>query len=58
MKHILKCISCSIYTMKEKCPKCGKATVLSKPAKFNPKDPYGDYRRTAKKELLTKKRVS
>ncbi|MBW2980181.1 RNA-protein complex protein Nop10 [Candidatus Woesearchaeota archaeon] len=55
MKHILKCVDCKIYTMKEKCPSCGKATVLSKPAKFNPKDPYGDYRRKAKKDLLIKK---
>jgi len=41
--------------MKEKCPGCGKATVLSKPAKFSPKDPYGGYRRKAKKDLLIKK---
>ena len=40
--------------MKDTCPECGKATSISKPAKFNPKDPYGDYRRKAKKELLTK----
>ena len=55
MKHILKCVDCGIYTMKEKCPGCGKAAVLSKPAKFSPKDPYGDYRRKAKKDLLVKK---
>lgn len=57
MKHLLKCIDCDVYTMKEKCPTCGKATALSKPAKFNPKDPYGGYRRTAKKELLAKKGI-
>ena len=54
MKHLLKCADCKTYTMKDTCPECGKATSISKPAKFNPKDPYGDYRRKAKKELLTK----
>ena len=55
MKHLLKCVDCDIYTMKIVCPKCGKATALSKPAKYSVKDAYEDYRRKAKKELLTKK---
>ncbi|MBW2983752.1 RNA-protein complex protein Nop10 [Candidatus Woesearchaeota archaeon] len=54
MRHILKCIDCKTYTMRKKCPSCDKGTVSSKPAKFSPKDPYGDYRRKAKKESLIK----
>jgi H/ACA ribonucleoprotein complex subunit 3 len=41
--------------MNDACPKCGKTTASSKPAKFSPKDAYGNYRRKAKKESLIKK---
>jgi len=54
MKHILKCVSCSNYTLKEKC-KCGNNAVTPKPAKYTPEDKYGKYRREAKKDNLTKK---
>jgi len=47
MKHILKCESCGKYTMNEKCS-CGGKALNPKPAKFNPEDDYGDYRRKAK----------
>ncbi|OIO61516.1 ribosome biogenesis protein [Candidatus Woesearchaeota archaeon CG_4_10_14_0_2_um_filter_33_10] len=54
MKHILKCISCGNYTLKEKC-KCGCKAVTPKPAKYTPEDKYGNYRREAKKDNLIKK---
>lgn len=37
--------------MEETCPKCGSKTVSPAPAKYSPEDPYGEYRRKAKKEM-------
>ena len=54
MKHILVCSKCRQYTMQGKCPKCGIETENPKPAKYNPDDPYGDYRRKAKEDLFKK----
>lgn len=51
MKHILKCTACGSYTLKETCA-CGSKTAVPKPAKFSPEDPYGNYRRQAKHEIL------
>jgi H/ACA ribonucleoprotein complex subunit 3 len=36
------------YTMKDACPKCGKATARAGPAKYSPQDAYGVYRRRLK----------
>jgi H/ACA ribonucleoprotein complex subunit 3 len=49
MAKILKCKKCAIYTMESTCPKCKAETVTAEPAKFSPKDPYGEYRRKYKK---------
>ena len=48
MKHILKCKKCGQYTMKDKCPKCEIKTENPKPAKYDPTDRIGKYRRLAK----------
>ncbi|HZX44585.1 MAG TPA: RNA-protein complex protein Nop10 [Candidatus Nanoarchaeia archaeon] len=48
MRHILKCQDCKTYTLKEKCPNCGKEVLRPQPPKFSPLDKYGDYRRRAK----------
>jgi H/ACA ribonucleoprotein complex subunit 3 len=53
--HILKCASCGRYTLKEKCPLCGKDAIQPMPAKYSPEDPYGKYRREAKKSMLKEK---
>jgi len=53
MRHILKCSRCGEYTMKEDCD-CGGRAVSVRPAKFSLEDPYGNYRRKAKKEILKK----
>jgi len=50
MNLIKKCFSCEIYTLKEKCPKCGKKTRTPHPPKFSPEDKYGKYRRKAKEK--------
>lgn len=50
MKHILKCLKCGKYTLKEKCS-CGGKAVSAKPAKYSPEDKFGKYRRLAKKEM-------
>lgn len=55
-KHILKCISCSSYTMKETCS-CGGKAVTSKPPKYSPEDKYGEYRREVKKKELVEKEL-
>lgn len=52
MKHILKCTSCSKYTLEKS---CHGETVLPIPAKFSIEDKYGEYRRKVKKEELKKK---
>ena len=38
--------------MKKKCSKCNEKTINPRPAKFSPDDPYGDYRRKAKRKQL------
>ena len=46
---LLKCQACGFYTLKEPCSRCqGKATRPG-PAKYGPEDPYGKYRRMAKR---------
>lgn len=47
MKHVLKCIKCNKYTMKEVCD-CGSKTLLSRPLKYSPDDKFVSYRRKAK----------
>ncbi len=54
-RHILKCPTCTGYTMKAACPKGGVATVTSRPPKYSPEDKFGGYRRKAKKMLETEK---
>lgn len=50
MKHILKCVKCGEYTMKERCSVCDAECVSPKPVKYSPEDKYGNYRREVKKE--------
>ncbi|NLI61797.1 MAG: RNA-protein complex protein Nop10 [Methanosarcinaceae archaeon] len=42
---ILKCKSCNLYTLKIKCPKCGKKASSPKPMRYSPEDKWGKYRR-------------
>jgi H/ACA ribonucleoprotein complex subunit 3 len=37
------------------CTKCKEKTIPMIPAKYSPEDPYGKYRREAKKEMLKEK---
>ncbi|MFB6086119.1 MAG: RNA-protein complex protein Nop10 [Halodesulfurarchaeum sp.] len=37
-----------VYTLADSCPACGEKAVNSAPAKFDPGDPYGEYRRALK----------
>ena len=53
MKHILKCIHCGIYTMKE--THCNDKTIRVIPPKYSPEDKYGDYRRKVKRPQLEEK---
>jgi len=39
------CRSCGRYTLRAACPECGAATRTPHPARFNPSDRYGKYRR-------------
>ncbi|MEA2037397.1 MAG: RNA-protein complex protein Nop10 [Nanoarchaeota archaeon] len=52
MNHIFICNSCGTYTMKDKCIKCGEATVRKIPPKYSSDDKYGKYRRQVKSESL------
>jgi len=38
-----------VYTLGDTCPECGADAVNSAPAPFSPEDPYGEYRRQAKR---------
>lgn len=60
-KHVLlhRCSSCGMYTLRaDRCPYCGGTPGAAHPAKFSPEDPYGEYRRKMKLEMLFRKRVT
>jgi len=39
------CRSCDRYTFQERCPNCSSPTRTPHPARFDPGDRYGKYRR-------------
>jgi H/ACA ribonucleoprotein complex subunit 3 len=39
------CRACDRYTLRAECPKCGESTRTPHPARFDPGDRYGKYRR-------------
>ncbi len=39
------CRSCTRYTLRAACPQCGLPTRTPHPARYNPTDRYGKYRR-------------
>ncbi|MCI4365093.1 MAG: RNA-protein complex protein Nop10 [Thermoplasmata archaeon] len=39
------CRACVRYTFKAQCPECGTPTRTPHPARYNPTDRYGKYRR-------------
>lgn len=39
-----------VYTLSGACPECGAEAVNAAPAPFNPEDPYGEYRRRARRD--------
>lgn len=55
VEHIHKCISCAHYTLEDKCPSCGSATIMPRPPKYSPDDKYAQMKREIKKEELKKK---
>lgn len=46
MKKMRRCGVCRGYVLSES--HCGSRTVSAHPARFNPNDPYGEYRRRAR----------
>ncbi|NYZ74473.1 ribosome biogenesis protein [Candidatus Micrarchaeota archaeon] len=46
MKKMRFCGVCQSYTLSGS--HCGAQTLSAHPARFNPNDPYGDYRRRVK----------
>ncbi|MCG7853410.1 MAG: RNA-protein complex protein Nop10 [Methanosarcinaceae archaeon] len=38
--------------MEETCPKCSGKAINPRPARFSPLDPYGKYRRLAKRSRM------
>ncbi len=48
------CKTCKMYTLKERCGRCGGKAVKPHPARFSPQDPYGEYRRRLKWEVMEK----
>ncbi len=49
-----KCNGCGIYTLEDKCPKCGGPLHVIYPPKYSIEDKYGKYRRKLKKESMNK----
>ena len=49
--EILRCTSCSQYTLRPHCPRCSQSAITPKPAKYSPEDKYGEWRRKAKLSL-------
>ena len=45
-----KCKKCNIYTIQDKCPKCGGNLNVIYPPKYSIEDKYGKYRRKLKEE--------
>jgi len=39
------CRSCESYSFRDRCPKCGTTTSTPHPARYDPGDRYGKYRR-------------
>ncbi|MFQ5800847.1 MAG: RNA-protein complex protein Nop10 [Candidatus Hydrothermarchaeales archaeon] len=48
------CRGCKRYTLKKRCGRCGGKTVNPHPARFSLQDPYGEYRRKLKLEVMAK----
>lgn len=44
-----KCLPCSLYTLKDSCPKCDSPTVMPIPARYSPEDRFGEYRRAMRR---------
>ena len=51
MKKIKMCPEDRLYTLKDKCSKCGTETIITAPPKFSVDDKYAGYRREAKEKL-------
>lgn len=47
---IQRCTDCGTYTLADECPVCDSETGSSAPPRFSPEDPYGEQRRTMKRE--------
>lgn len=41
---MLRCVECGRYSLGDKCPSCGGATVTVHPARYSPDDRYARYR--------------
>lgn len=52
MRHIMRCQSCGVYTLRDMCSQCSSKTIIPKPAKYSPEDHYAAYRRKAKEVQL------
>lgn len=48
MKKLRVCKYDDTYTMKEKCPKCGRETNTAHPPRYSQEDKYAEYRRREK----------
>ncbi len=45
MKSLIrKCKYCKLYTMQEKCPVCGRETVIAIPPRYSPADKFQKYK--------------
>ena len=50
--QLRKCEICQIYSLKEKCHRCGNQTKIAHPSKFSPDDKYMKYRIREKYNII------
>ncbi|MGC8609692.1 MAG: RNA-protein complex protein Nop10 [Thermoplasmata archaeon] len=44
MKSLIrKCRYCKLYTMQDKCPACGRETIMAVPPRYSPADKFRKY---------------
>ncbi len=55
MKRIRYCSDCKIYTLMEKCAKCGKDTIINSPTRYSRDELITKYRREIKRNTLKEK---
>ncbi|MCW1292673.1 MAG: nucleolar RNA-binding Nop10p family protein [Candidatus Rehaiarchaeum fermentans] len=55
MRRIKYCFDCKLYTLEDKCPKCGKETIVNSPLRYSTNEILVKYRREINEKRLKEK---